>query len=93
MVLIRILQWPWNIWATPFLTNYGFDKTAILHRWSGRVIWAFSTAHTVAWTIQLMHDQDPFSRPVFVDVWLYWRFVAGAVVRQSFSPSSPHPLT
>lgn len=23
------LQWPFNIWATPFLTNYHFDKVRV----------------------------------------------------------------
>lgn len=97
------MQWPFNIWATPFLTNYHFDKvcrssvftcfsspadlrgntcqTAILHRWSGRVIWAFSTGHAGAWFYQLCQDRDPFNRIVLIPVFGWWRFVAGVVVR------------
>ncbi|GAA5925650.1 ferric reductase family protein [Sporobolomyces koalae] len=78
-VTLAVKQWPFNIWATPWLTNYHFDKTAILHRWSGRVIWAFSTAHAIAWFYQLYLDKDPFGRPVLIPVWDWYRFTAGAV--------------
>ncbi|GAA6020864.1 hypothetical protein JCM11491_000009 [Sporobolomyces phaffii] len=78
-VTLALKQWPFNIWATPWLTNYHFDKTAILHRWAGRVIWAFSTAHAVAWFYQLSLDKDPFGRPCLIPVWSWYRFTAGAV--------------
>lgn len=26
VLTVRAFQWPFNIWATPFLTNYHFDK-------------------------------------------------------------------
>ena len=78
-VTLALKQWPFNVWATPFLTNYGFDKTAILHRWSGRIIWLGSTGHVAAWFVQLARDQDPYGRAVLVDVWAYYRFVAGMV--------------
>ncbi|GAA6013798.1 hypothetical protein JCM10207_008194 [Rhodosporidiobolus poonsookiae] len=77
-VTLALKQWPFNIWASPFLTNYHFDKTAILHRWSGRVIWAFSTGHAIGWFWQLAHDKDPFGRPVLVPIWAWYRFCAGA---------------
>lgn len=78
-VTLALKQWPFNIWATPFLTNYGFDKTAILHRWSGRIIWLASSGHVAAWFVQLARDKDPYGRAVFYDVWSYYRFVAGMV--------------
>ncbi|GAA5953913.1 hypothetical protein JCM21900_003051 [Sporobolomyces salmonicolor] len=78
-VTLALKQWPFNIWATPWLTNYHFDKTAILHRWSGRVIWAFSTGHAIAWFYELSIDKDPFGRPVLIPVWSWYRFTAGAV--------------
>ncbi|GAA5858165.1 hypothetical protein JCM1840_001066 [Sporobolomyces johnsonii] len=78
-VTLALKQWPFNIWATPWLTNYHFDKTAILHRWSGRIIWAFSTGHAIAWFYELSIDKDPFGRPVLIPVWSWYRFTAGAV--------------
>ncbi|GAA5875926.1 hypothetical protein JCM3774_005819 [Rhodotorula dairenensis] len=78
-VTLALKQWPFNIWATPFLTNYHFDKTAILHRWSGRVIWAFATGHAAAWFYQLSQDRDPFGRMVLIPVFGWWRFVAGVI--------------
>ncbi|GAA5975943.1 hypothetical protein JCM11641_002845 [Rhodosporidiobolus odoratus] len=79
VITLALKQWPFNIWASPFLTNYHFDKTAILHRWSGRVVWVFSTGHAVGWFVQLAHDKDPFGRPVLVPIWSWYRFCAGAV--------------
>ncbi|KAI5480795.1 ferric reductase transmembrane component 2 precursor [Pseudohyphozyma bogoriensis] len=94
VITLAVKQWPWNIWATPWLTNYHFDKTAILHRWSGRVIWLFSSAHTGAWFYELIIDKDPFGRSTIIPVLDYFRFVAGLVaygvltllVILSFSP-------
>ncbi|GEM09818.1 ferric reductase transmembrane component 2 precursor [Rhodotorula toruloides] len=79
VVTLALKQWPFNIWATPFLTNYHFDKTAILHRWSGRVVWAFSTGHAIGWIYELCMDRDPFGRIVLVPALQWYRFVAGIV--------------
>ncbi|GAA5873996.1 hypothetical protein JCM8547_001596 [Rhodosporidiobolus lusitaniae] len=78
-VMLALKQWPFNVFATPWLTNYHFDKTAILHRWSGRVIWAFSTGHAIGWFWQAAHDKDPFGRMVLIPLFAWWRFVAGVV--------------
>ncbi|BGP08319.1 hypothetical protein JCM10049v2_004166 [Rhodotorula toruloides] len=79
VITLALKQWPFNIWATPFLTNYHFDKTAILHRWSGRVVWAFSTGHAIGWIYELCMDRDPFGRIVLVPALQWYRFVAGIV--------------
>ncbi|GAA5896172.1 hypothetical protein JCM8208_007549 [Rhodotorula glutinis] len=79
VVTLALKQWPFNIWATPFLTNYHFDKTAILHRWSGRVVWLFSTGHAIGWMWQLTQDRDPFGRMVLIPVFGWYRFVCGVV--------------
>ncbi|BGP48271.1 hypothetical protein JCM10450v2_004143 [Rhodotorula kratochvilovae] len=79
VVTLALKQWPFNIWATPFLTNYHFDKTAILHRWSGRVVWLFSTGHAIGWMWQLTQDRDPFGRMVLVPAFGWYRFVCGVV--------------
>ncbi|GJN90577.1 hypothetical protein Rhopal_003589-T1 [Rhodotorula paludigena] len=76
-VTLALKQWPFNLWATPFLTNYHFDKTAILHRWSGRVVWLFATGHAIGWMWQLTHDRDPFGRVVLVPAMGWYRFVCG----------------
>lgn len=65
------------------LTGGAIDlQTAILHRWSGRVIWAFATGHAIAWFYQLSQDRDPFGRMVLIPVFGWWRFVAGVIVRR-----------
>ncbi|BGP16347.1 hypothetical protein JCM10213v2_004349 [Rhodosporidiobolus nylandii] len=76
-VILALKQWPFNIFATPFLTNYHFDKTAILHRWASRVIWAFASGHSIGWFVQLSRDRDPFGRPVLTPVLQWYRFCAG----------------
>ncbi|SCV72183.1 BQ2448_4877 [Microbotryum intermedium] len=103
-VTLALKQWPFNIWATPFLTDYHYDKvrdceclsgvmcsggradsshvssqTAILHRWSGRIIWLFTSGHVAAWFYQSIIDKDPFGRPVLIPLLGYWRFLAGIV--------------
>ncbi|SCZ88186.1 BZ3500_MvSof-1268-A1-R1_Chr2-1g04245 [Microbotryum saponariae] len=78
-VTLALKQWPFNIWATPFLTDYHYDKTAILHRWSGRIIWLFTSGHVAAWFYQSVVDKDPFGRPVLISLLGYWRFLAGIV--------------
>ena len=79
-VTLALKMWPFAVFAVPFLVNYGFDKTALFHQWLGRIIWVLSTIHVGLWTRQLFIDMDPYGKPVFFDVWQYWRFNAGAVV-------------
>ncbi|GAA93512.1 hypothetical protein E5Q_00153 [Mixia osmundae IAM 14324] len=79
VITLAVKLWPFNIFAIPFLTNYGFDKTAFFHRWVGRLIFALSTVHVGLWTKQLLLDIDPYGNAVFYDVWIYYRFIAGVV--------------
>jgi hypothetical protein len=64
----------------------------ILFHCTGRVIWAFSSAHAIGWFWQLAHDRDPFGRMVLVPIWQWYKFCAGAVVRASCSLSSSSSL-
>lgn len=68
-VMLALKQWPFNLLATPWLTDYHFDQvrrhlrcppccadvsqTVVLHRWSGRIVWVLTSAHVATWTYQL----------------------------------------
>lgn len=79
VVSIGLKSWPFNIFAIPWLTHYGFDRTSIIHRWSGRLIWVWSTVHTVTFAIQLNGDINPYGNTLLTDVWQYYRFNWGVV--------------
>lgn len=74
VVSIGLKSWPFNIFATPWLTHYGFDQTSIIHRWTGRLIWVWSTIHTITFAIQLSRDINPYGQMILKDVWQYYRF-------------------
>ncbi|EFP75050.2 uncharacterized protein PGTG_01643 [Puccinia graminis f. sp. tritici CRL 75-36-700-3] len=79
VVSIGLKSWPFNIFAIPWLTHYGFDRTSILHRWTGRLIWVWSTIHTITFAIQLGRDINPYGNTLLTDVWQYYRFNWGVV--------------
>ncbi|KNF05270.1 hypothetical protein PSTG_01484 [Puccinia striiformis f. sp. tritici PST-78] len=79
VVSIGLKSWPFNIFAIPWLTHYGFDRSSIIHRWTGRLIWVWSTIHTVTFAIQLNRDTNPYGNTLLTDVWQYYRFNWGVV--------------
>jgi len=95
IVTLAMKLWPFAVYSIPFvrsrgfgradwqLTDYGYDKTAVFHRWIGRILWALVTVHVGLWTKQLMDDIDPFGNPVFFGSFQLYRFVAGWIVRRS----------
>ena len=85
VVTVALRLWPFGIFSIPWLTNYGADKTAIFHRWFGRIVWMLSTVHVGLWIKQLYLDLDPYGNPIFLSSFQYYRFVGGWVVcRSSF---------
>lgn len=78
-VSLALKQWPMNAFATPWLTNLGIDKTAVWHRWIGRIIWAMSTVHSGLWTKQLFIDLNPFNEPTWYTSWAWHRLLAGGI--------------
>lgn len=79
-VSLALKQWPFNIFAVPFFTNLGIDKTAFWHRWIGRLVWILSTVHSGLWTKQLFIDVNPFNEPTWNCVWKWHRLAAGGAV-------------
>lgn len=89
VVCLSLKMWPFAVFAIPWLTDYSYDKTAVMHRWFGRIVWVLSTAHTVTFAIQLAWDYDPYGRRILLVVWEYYRFNWGVVVRSSLPPTLP----
>ncbi|MBW0466924.1 hypothetical protein O181_006639 [Austropuccinia psidii MF-1] len=79
VVSIGLKSWPFNLFAIPWLTHYGFDRASVIHRWTGRLIWIWSTIHTATFTVQLSRDYNPYGRMILTDVWQYYRFNWGVV--------------
>ncbi|WAQ89118.1 hypothetical protein PtA15_10A542 [Puccinia triticina] len=79
VVSIGLKSWPFNIFAAPWLTHYGFDRTSIFHRWTGRLVWLWSTIHTLTFALQLSRDINPYGHTLLTDVWQYYRFNWGVV--------------
>ena len=80
-VALALKQWPMALFATPFFTNLGVDRTAFWHRWVGRIVWILATVHSSLWIKQLLIDLDPFNQPTWNVVWKWHRLVAGGIVR------------
>lgn len=89
VVCLSLKMWPFAVFAIPWLTDYSYDKTAVMHRWFGRIVWVLSTAHTVTFAIQLAWDFDPYGRRILLVVWEYYRFNWGVVVRPSSMKQMP----
>ncbi|MBW0495591.1 hypothetical protein O181_035306 [Austropuccinia psidii MF-1] len=79
VISIALKSWPFNLFATPWLTHYGFDRASVIHRWTGRLIWIWSTIHTITFMVQLGHDSNPYGHAVLTDVSKYYRFKWGFV--------------
>jgi hypothetical protein len=56
---LAVKQWPFNLMAIPWFTDYGVDKTINIHRWIGRFIWCLTTIHAWLWGVQLVKDKTP----------------------------------
>ena len=78
-VALALKQWPMNLLATPFLTNFHIDKTMFWHKWIGRLVWILSTVHGGLWTKQLFIDLNPWNEPTWNTSWRWHRLLAGGI--------------
>ncbi len=76
VVLLALKAPPFAILSLKIFTHLHSDKLALLHRWSGRLIWLVTTIHVVLWTVQLFIDQrgDGEGRSMWFVVWIYDKF-------------------
>ncbi|KAJ1309512.1 hypothetical protein OPQ81_006286 [Rhizoctonia solani] len=79
-VLFALKAPPFAVFALPFTTQMHFDKLALLHRWSGRIIWIITTIHVATWGVQLGRDERHGAGGIAWDyVWQYPLFIYGIV--------------
>ncbi|CCO27650.1 hypothetical protein BN14_01635 [Rhizoctonia solani AG-1 IB] len=79
-VLFALKAPPFALFALPFTTQMHFDKLALLHRWSGRIIWIITTIHVATWGVQLGRDGRHGKGGIAWDyVWVYPLFIYGLI--------------
>ncbi|CAE6435923.1 unnamed protein product [Rhizoctonia solani] len=80
-VLFALKAPPFAVFALPFTTQMHFDKLALLHRWSGRIIWIITTIHVATWGVQLGRDErhGVAGGIAWNYVWQYPLFIYGIV--------------
>lgn len=57
VVLIALKQTPFALAALPMFGGFSIDLLHYLHRWGGRTIWLYATAHAITWSVQLGQDK------------------------------------
>ncbi|PWN93916.1 hypothetical protein FA10DRAFT_299253 [Acaromyces ingoldii] len=78
ILVTALRQVPFAIFSLKIFGGYGFDRLSFMHKWGGRVLWAFATAHVVLWSVQLDKDQA-FGTNIWAFVFLWTRFRWGFV--------------
>ncbi|EST05457.2 Ferric reductase transmembrane component-like domain protein [Kalmanozyma brasiliensis GHG001] len=78
VLIMALKQVPFALLSTRFFGGYGFDRLSFLHKWGGRIIWLFGTAHLVTWCIQLNVDTR-IGEPVWTFVFMWTKFRWGWV--------------
>ena len=57
VTVLALKQVPWALLSTRALGGHAFERLSFLHKWGGRLIWVFASAHTITWSIQLSKDK------------------------------------
>lgn len=78
VVLCALKSPPVALLSFRALTHLWSDKLAVFHRATAWLIWVFTTAHVVLWTIQLFRDQIN-GRTAWMVMWGNYRFIFGCV--------------
>ncbi|SPO25522.1 uncharacterized protein UTRI_03058_B [Ustilago trichophora] len=73
VLIMALKQVPFALLSTRFFGGYAFDRLSFLHKWGGRIIWLFGTAHLVTWCIQLNKDTR-IGEPVWSFVFMWTKF-------------------
>ncbi|PWN47479.1 hypothetical protein IE53DRAFT_407529 [Violaceomyces palustris] len=75
IVLFALKQIPFALLSMRLFGGYGFDRLSFLHKWGGRLVWLFATAHLATWSVQLGKDKR-FEKQVwsFVFMWVKFRW-------------------
>lgn len=73
VLIMALKQVPFALLSTRFFGGYAFDRLSFLHKWGGRIIWLFGTAHLVTWCVQLNKDTR-IGEPVWSFVFMWTKF-------------------
>ena len=57
VILLAMKQMPVALVSLPVFGSFSVDVLNFLHRWGGRLIWVYATAHTITWAVQLRQDK------------------------------------
>lgn len=79
IVITALKQIPFAILSTRLMGGYAFDRLSFMHKWGGRVVWLFATAHVVLWSVQLTKEPTFYTGMwSFVFLWpkFRWGFVS-----------------
>ncbi len=81
VVLFALKAPPFAILAISVLTDIHSDKLALLHRWTGRIIWLITALHVALWTVQLFIDErgNGENRKMWFVVWIYSKYIWAVV--------------
>lgn len=77
VVLLALKSAPFAVFSLRIFTHLFSDKLALLHQWSGRIIWLLTTVHVVLWTVQLFQDSrgNGSDRAAWFFMFLYDKFI------------------
>ena len=80
-ILFALKAPPFAVFAMPYMIQLHFDKLALLHKWSGRIVWLISAVHVILWSIQLSTDVRPETGDhIWPYAWQYQKFIYGWIV-------------
>jgi hypothetical protein len=80
-VLFALKSPPFAIFSISALTHVFYDTLTLMHKWAGRLVWFVTALHVAFWTVQLARDgrNDKTNRSMFEVVWIYDKFIWGAL--------------
>ena len=82
-VVLALKTAPFAVFSISWLTDLHFDKLAWLHRWTGFLIWVFSTIHIASWSVQ---SSQGYRKGIVLYSWAfkYQKFLFGWTVSKIF---------
>ncbi len=80
VLVLALRQRPFALLANRALGGWAFERLSFLHKWAGRIVWLFATAHVVTWSVQLGEDRALGGRMIWSFVFRWPRFRWGFVV-------------
>lgn len=78
VVIVALKQIPFALFSTRLLGGIAFDRLSFLHKWGGRIVWLFATAHVILWSVQLEQD-EAFGTSMWKIIFLWTKFRWGFV--------------